>query len=76
VADKLVTIAKFTDYIEADLARQLLEDFGIKSVVRGQNFGSVYCGVPAVTSIDLQTLESKAQEAREILQDQRGRSED
>jgi hypothetical protein len=28
MADKLVTIAKFTDYSEADLARQLLDDFG------------------------------------------------
>ncbi|MCK4293230.1 MAG: hypothetical protein KAY65_08535 [Planctomycetes bacterium] len=56
--DNLVTIARFDDYIEADLAKQLLADFGIKSVVMGQNVANVYGGVPAVVDLELKTLES------------------
>jgi hypothetical protein len=68
VADKLVTIAQFTNYIEADLAKQLLDDFGIKSVVTGQNAANVYSGLPALANVELQTLESQAQQALEILE--------
>ncbi len=65
---KLVTVARFEDYMKADLARQLLEDEGIKAFVLGQNVGNVYSGVPAVVDIELQTAESEAEEAREILE--------
>ena len=67
MADKLVTLAKFANYIEADLARQLLADFGIKSVVVGQNAANVY-SVPAIADTDLQVFKSQAQQAREILE--------
>ncbi len=66
--EKLITVAQFTSYIEADLARQRLEDEGIKAVVTGENVGNVYSGVPAAVDIELQTLESQAEEAREILE--------
>jgi hypothetical protein len=65
---KLVTVARFEDYMKADLARQLLEDEGIKAFVLGQNVGNVYSGVPAAIDIELQTAESEAEEAREILE--------
>ncbi len=65
---KLVTVARFDDYMKADLARQLLEDEGIKAFVLGQNVGNVYSGVPAVVDIELQTPASEAEEAREILE--------
>ena len=65
--DKLVTIVKFASYIEANLAKQLLEDFGIKSVVTGENAANVY-SVPAVATTDLQVLESQVQRALEILE--------
>jgi len=68
MADRLVTVAQFVSYIEAEMAKQLLDDFGIKSVVTGQNVASVYSGVPAAIKIELQTLESQAEEALEILQ--------
>ena len=71
MADKLVTIAQFTDYIEADLAKQLLADYGIKSVVTGQNVANVYSGLPALADVELQTLESQAQQALEILESQK-----
>jgi len=68
VADKLVTIAQFTNYIEAEMAKQLLDDFGIKSVVTGQNVANIYSGVPALANVELQIFESQAQQAREILE--------
>jgi hypothetical protein len=68
MAEKLVTIARFTDYIEAELAKQLLEDFGIEAVVTGENVANVYSGLPALMDLELQTLASQAQEAIEILE--------
>jgi len=69
MADKLVTIAQFGDYIEADLAKQMLADFGIKSVVTGQHASNIYSGMPALGGYcKLQTLESQAKEALEILE--------
>ena len=67
MADKLVTIARFTNYIEANLAKQLLDDFEIKSVVTGENAANVY-SISAVAAMDLQVLESQAKEALEILE--------
>jgi hypothetical protein len=67
MADKLVTIAQFTDYIEAEMAKQLLDDFGIKSVVTGENAANLY-PISAVATVDLQVLEKDAQRAQEILE--------
>jgi hypothetical protein len=64
--EKLVTVARFGDYLKADLARQWLEDEGIKAFVMGQNVGNVWGGAPA-SDIELQTTEGEAKEAREIL---------
>ena len=70
MAEKLVTIAQFTDYIEAEMAKQLLDDFGIKSVVTGQNVANIYSGLPTLADLKLQTFESQAQKALEILESQ------
>jgi len=67
VPDRLVTVAKFADSVQADLARQLLADFGIEAILTGQHAANVYAGVPAVADIELQTLESEARQAKEIL---------
>ncbi len=64
---ELVTVARFTDYMRADLARQMLEEQGIKAVVTGQNVGNVYSGLPGVVDIKLQTFAGQAEEAKEIL---------
>ena len=45
--DKLVTVARFTNYMEAELARQLLDGQGITAFVMGENVATVYGGVPA-----------------------------
>lgn len=65
--DKLVEIGQFRDYIEAELARQRLEDAGIKAVIAGQNAANIYAGVPAIEGPSLQVLESQAEKARQIL---------
>ena len=41
MADRLVTIAQFTNYIEAELARQILADYGIEAVAAGQNASNI-----------------------------------
>jgi hypothetical protein len=67
VADKLVTIAQFTDSGQASLAKQLLADFGIESVLTGQNAANIYT-IPALATISLQTFESQAKQAQEVLE--------
>ncbi len=67
--DKLVTIAQFPSYIEAEMAKQLLADHGIEAVATGENASNVY-SLPAVASSELQVPESKAQQGREILESQ------
>jgi PKD repeat protein len=67
VADKLVTIAQFTDSSQASLAKQLLADFGIESVLTGQNAANIYT-IPALATISLQTFENQAQQAQEVLE--------
>ena len=66
--EKLVTIAQFSDSVEAELAKQMLADFDIKSILTGQHATNVYAGVPTIARIELQVLESQAQEALEILE--------
>ena len=65
--EKLVTVADFNDYIEADLAKQLLEDFGIQAIVKGSNVSNIFAAISAVQRPKLQTMETNAKKAREIL---------
>ena len=67
MTDKLITIATFTDSIEADLTRQKLDDAGIESVLTGQNAANMY-GISAIAKTELQVLENQVQKAQEILQ--------
>ena len=66
--EKLITIARFDNYIEAELAKQRLEDEGITAFVAGENANNVYGGVPAVSDIELQTPESQAEQALRLLE--------
>jgi len=69
VDDKLVTIAEFPDYIEAEMAKQLLADYEIEAVVTGENASNLY-PISAIEGPELQVLEKDAQRAREILESQ------
>jgi len=68
--DKLVTIAQFTNYIEAEMAKQLLADYGIEAVATGENASNMY-SLPAIEGPELQVLESQASKAQEILKSQK-----
>ena len=67
MSDKIITIARFENYEEADFAKQMLEDEGIKCAVVGQNAVNVFVGLSAVGRIELQVFEGDAQKALEIL---------
>jgi hypothetical protein len=69
MADKLVTIAEYMDSMQAEMARQVLEDFDIKAVVIGENALNT-CLAPTVMTAKLQVLEKDAEEAKQILEDQ------
>lgn len=64
--EKLVTVAEFADSMEVNLAKQLLADYEIESVISGEHAADLYT-VPAIGLARLQTLESQAKRAREIL---------
>jgi hypothetical protein len=65
--DKLVAIKQFANYIEAELARQQLADFGIEAVVTGANAANIY-SIPAVGRPSLHVRQSQAAKALEILE--------
>ncbi len=65
--EKIFTIAKFNDYIRAELAKQSLADFGIKAILTGQNAANVYSGIPMLATVELQVFQSQAEKALEIL---------
>ena len=67
MADKLVTVAQFTDYIEAEMAKQMLADYEIEAVVTGDNAANLY-PISAIEGPELQVMEKHAQQAREILE--------
>jgi hypothetical protein len=68
--DRLVKAAEFENYIEAELAKQKLEDYGIKAVVTGDNASNVYGGVISMMRPAVEVLESQAEQARQILDEQ------
>jgi hypothetical protein len=66
--EKLVTVARFSDYMEAELAKQLLEGEGITAFVMGQHGSAINVGVPGIADIQLQTPESQVARAMEVLE--------
>jgi hypothetical protein len=68
MAEKLITIAKFDDFMEASIARQTLEGEGIAAVVVGEKFSALYPGT-SFAPILLQVNESDVEAALEILED-------
>ena len=68
MADKLVTIAEYMNSIQAEMAKQVLEDFDIPAVVVGSNAGDGRIGF--IDTIKLQVKEKDAAEAKQILEEQ------
>ncbi len=75
MADKLVTIAQFANYIEAEMAKQLLADYGIEAVATGENASNIYSGLPFIEGPELQVLERRAKEALKILESNKKRED-
>jgi hypothetical protein len=73
--DKLVTVAQYANYIEAEMAKQVLADYGIEAVATGENASNIY-SLPAVEGPELQVPESQAEKAREILESQQQASKE
>jgi hypothetical protein len=69
MADKLVTIAEYTDSMQAEMAKQILEDFGIRSVIVGGNFADLNM-MPTMPLVKLQVFENDVEEAKQILEEQ------
>jgi hypothetical protein len=67
MTDKLVAIKQFANYIEAELAKQQLADFGIEAIVTGANAANIY-SIPAVEGPNLHVRQSQAEKALEILE--------
>lgn len=66
--DKIITIARFGDYIQANMAKISLETEGIQCFLGGENFIATY-GLfsNAIGAIELCIKESDKQLAEEIL---------
>jgi hypothetical protein len=73
--DRLVKVGEFENYIEAELARQRLTDYGIKAVVTGDNASNIYGGALAAMRPAVEVFESQADEARRILDEQQEEKE-
>lgn len=67
--DRLVTIAHYQNYIDAEMARQQLADHEIKSVVVGAN-SAILISTPAIGTAELQVFESQSLVAKAILESQ------
>lgn len=67
MVDKLVAVKQFANYVEAELAKQQLADFGIEAVVTGTNAANVY-SIPAVARPSLHVRQNLVEKAMEILE--------
>ena len=74
MAENLVTIMQYPDYMQAEMAKQLLADNGIEAVVTGENASNIY-SVPAIEGPEIQVLESQVEKALEILQSDKEQQE-
>jgi hypothetical protein len=68
MAGKLVTIAKFDDYIEASMLEQALDEEGIAAVVVGEKVSALYPGTQ-FAPILVQVNEENEAAAMEIVRD-------
>ena len=67
MSEKLVTVKTFDSYIEANIAKGLLESSGIPAFVAGENAANIY-GVPSIAAASLQVPEDRVDEATELLE--------
>jgi len=67
VTQKLVKIKSFCDITMASLAKQTLDDCGIKAMLENQNTTGIFSGLCTVSKINLYVAEDKASQALQLL---------
>ncbi len=73
--DKLITIAEFTENLDAQMARTTLESNGIKAVIAGENIMGLM-PVDGMLYVELQVLAADAEKAKQILDLQQNNTQD
>ncbi len=68
MADDLVSIGQFDSYVEAEIAKQRLDDAGIRAVITGDDSSNILGGIDALAHVDVEVMEHDAKRALEILQ--------
>lgn len=69
MSSELVTVARFANSLEANLAKMRLDAHGIDSIVVGESFAGLYQG-SSMGSVEVQVSADKADEAIKILKSQ------
>ena len=64
--EKLITIARFDNSFDAELAKMTLDNAGIPCHLAGIGL-SINMPYPTVVSVELQVLEGDAEQAKELL---------
>ncbi len=67
IKEEMVTIERYTDMLEAELAKGRLDSAGITSFLAGENAGRLYGN--GLDSVQLQVPASEEEDARAILND-------
>ena len=68
--EKLVTIAEFQSEIEAQMAKDMLQDNGIDATIIGAALNSLMLPVDGMLDVGLQVFASDAQKAKVLLDSQ------
>ena len=64
---KLITISTFRSTADAEIAKGILDEVGIDSMIRADNAGGMY---PAISGADLLVRSEDVAKAHDALQDQ------
>ena len=72
MSDKLIAIAVFTNEVEAEVARSLLDSRGIPAAVMSDDAGGMIPSLQQTTGVRLMVSEEDADNARDILEEEYG----
>jgi hypothetical protein len=64
MAKELVTVAKYNDYMQASLVKQMLDDAGIPAVILGEGVADMF---PGAVPIEIKVEEDHLEEASQII---------
>jgi len=74
--EKLVTIERFENSFDAELAKLMLDNAGIESVVLGEALGHIYPDTGTSFCVVLQVFESDVDKAKAVLTQKKELGED